>query len=227
MAYGFQTDPLLPCRVGLPYSQKPPTAPTMSVAPPPLRKRLSPEESRDAALEAARDLLVEVGPQAVTLKAVAAKIDRTHANLLHHFGSAAGLQKALIARMAGFITSTIREAVLRQRETDQEPAEIVDLAFDAFDSGGAGALASWMILSGNEDALDPILNAIHDLVDELAAGHSKSDTPIQDDTLQLVLMALGDALFGGPLTRALDLPRDRARDLAKAMLQRGRQTQDA
>ena len=30
------------------------------------RKRLSPEESRIAALEAARDLLLEAGPQAVT-----------------------------------------------------------------------------------------------------------------------------------------------------------------
>ena len=201
---------------------EPPTDPAMSVTPLPLRKRLSPAESRDAALEAARALLVEVGPQAVTLKAVAARIGRTHANLLHHFGSAQGLQSALIARMAGFVTSTIREAVLRQRETDQEPAEIVDLAFDAFDEGGAGALASWMILSGNEDALDPILSAIHDLVDELATGHADSDTPIQDETLQLVLMALGDALFGGPLARALGVPRERARALAKAMLQRGR-----
>ncbi|WEK44956.1 MAG: TetR family transcriptional regulator [Candidatus Sphingomonas colombiensis] len=184
----------------------------------PTRRRLSPEESREAALEAARALLVEVGPQAVTLKAVAARIGRTHANLLHHFGSADGLQKALIGRMAGYITSTIREAVLRQRETDQEPAEVVDLAFDAFDTGGAGALASWMILNGNEDALDPIFEAIHDLVDDLAAGHSKDERPLQDETLQLVLMALGDALFGAPLTRALGLPRNRARHLAREML---------
>ena len=42
----------------------------MSVSPLPVRKRLSPEESREAALDAARDLLVEAGPQAVTLKAV-------------------------------------------------------------------------------------------------------------------------------------------------------------
>jgi len=190
----------------------------MSVTPLPIRRRLSPEESREAALEAARALLVEVGPQAVTLKAVASRIGRTHANLLHHFGSADGLQKALIARMAAFITGTIREAVLRQRETDQEPAEIVELVFDAFGTGGAGALASWMILTGNEDALDPIFEAIHDLVDELVADHSKDDRPIQDETHQLVLMALGDALFGAPLTRALGLPRDRARHLACNML---------
>ncbi|MFM8542890.1 MAG: TetR family transcriptional regulator, partial [Chakrabartia sp.] len=55
------------------------------------RRRLSPEESRASALEAASAILIEAGPQAVTLKAVAARMGRTHANLLHHFGSAAGL----------------------------------------------------------------------------------------------------------------------------------------
>ena len=54
-----------------------------------VRERLSPAESRSTALEAARRLLIEAGPQAVTLKAVAAAVGKTHANLLHHFGSAA------------------------------------------------------------------------------------------------------------------------------------------
>ena len=188
----------------------------------PLRRRLSPEASRDAALDAAQALLVENGPQAVTLKAVASRMGRTHANLLHHFGSAYDLQQALIARMAGTITSPIRDAVLRQRDLpDPNPREVVDLAFDAFDAGGAGALASWMILSGNEDALDPILTAIHDLVDELSVDH-RDGKPIEDETLTLVLMALGDALLGGPLARALRVPRERARGLAREMLLGGR-----
>jgi AcrR family transcriptional regulator len=188
------------------------------------RRRMSPEESRDAALEAARTILIEMGPQAVTLKAVSSRIGRTHANLLHHFGSAEGLQKALIGRMANAITTTIREAVLRARAGDQAPDEVVNLTFDAFDTGGAGALASWMILSGNENALDPILTAIHDLVDELAEGHPGSERPIHEETLQLVLMALGDALLGAPMARALGLPREKARDLAKEMLLAGRPT---
>jgi AcrR family transcriptional regulator len=182
----------------------------------PLRRRLSPEESREAALEAARALLVEVGPQAVTLKAVAGRIGRTHANLLHHFGSADGLQKALIESMAGRIVGTIKSAVLRARERE-DPAEVVDLTFDAFGKNGAGALASWMILSGNEDALDPILTAIHDLVEELAQDNDPG-APIREETLQLVLTALGDALLGAPMARALGLPRDKARELARAML---------
>ena len=182
------------------------------------RKRLSPEESRDAALEAARALLLEAGPQAVTLKAVAAKIGRTHANLLHHFGSASGLQKALAASIADTVTAKISDAVMRARAGDHDPREVVDLTFDAFGKGGAGALASWMILTGNQDALDPILEAIHRLVDELAEGHDETEGTIHEETLQLVLWALGDALLGAPMARALSLPRDKARDMAAAQL---------
>lgn len=192
----------------------------MSVSP--LRRRFSPEESRYAALDAARALLVESGPQAVTLKAVAGRIGRTHATLLHHFGSAEELRKALIERMAGAITGTIRDAVLRSRAENRNPREVVDLTFDAFGPGGAGALASWMILSGDEDALDPILTAIHDLVDELAADeHAQPDRPIHRETLQLVLMALGDALLGAPMARALGLDRDAARGIAAESLGAG------
>lgn len=178
------------------------------------RKRLSPTESREAAVEAARALLVESGPSAVTLKAVAGRIGRTHANLLHHFGSAEALHTALITRMASDIVGTIGAAVLRVRAGELDPREVVEMTFDAFGKGGAGALASWMILSGNTDALDPILTAIHDLVDELAEGDMPGDQPIQEQTLTLVLMALGDALMGAPMARALGLPVGKARELA-------------
>ena len=178
------------------------------------RKRLSPTESREAAVEAARALLVESGPRAVTLKAVAGRIGRTHANLLHHFGSAEALHTALITRMAADIVGTIGAAVLRVRAGELDPREVVEMTFDAFGKGGAGALASWMILSGNTDALDPIMAAIHDLVDELAGGELPGTRPIQEQTLTLVLMALGDALMGAPMARALGLPVGKARELA-------------
>lgn len=181
-----------------------------------LRKRLTPDESRFAALEAARTLLIEAGPQAVTLKAVAGRIGRTHANLLHHFGSASGLQKALAKMLAERVCATIGEAVFKARSGEGDPREIVDLTFDAFGKEGAGALASWMIVTGNEDALDPIVETIHDLVDQLGEGHD--DIPMHEDTLGLVLWALGDALLGGPLASSLGLPRETAREMATRRL---------
>jgi TPP-dependent pyruvate/acetoin dehydrogenase alpha subunit len=80
-----------------------------------VRERLSPGESRAAAIEAARRLLIESGPQAVTLKAVAAEVGKTHANLLHHFGSAAGLQSELARDISERVTAAIGEAVERAR----------------------------------------------------------------------------------------------------------------
>ncbi len=180
------------------------------------RTRLSPDESRLIALEAARALLIEAGPQAVTLKAVAARIGRTHANLLHHFGSAAGLQKALAAYLGDTITATIGEAVDAARRGEVAPRAIVDMTFDAFDREGAGALASWMLASGNEDALDPVVDAIHRLVDKLAASALSANMRdlIRDNTLMLVLLALGDSQVGGPMAAALGLPREKAREIA-------------
>ncbi len=186
----------------------------MSIA----KRRLSPEESRGMALAAARDLLIEAGPQAVTLKAVASRIGRTHANLLHHFGSASGLQKSLAQYLTDTVCGSIAQAVLKSRTGEGSVRDIVDLTFDAFDKQGAGALASWMLLTGNEDALDPIVDAIHELVDELGDG-GHEDREMHEDTLTLVLMALGDALIGERLAESLDLQRHSARDLAETHLE--------
>ena len=177
-----------------------------------VRERLSPGESRAAAIEAARRLLIESGPQAVTLKAVAAEVGKTHANLLHHFGSAAGLQAELARDIGERVTAAIGEAVERARHGEAAPREVVDRTFDAFDKEGAGALAAWMILSGNRDALHPVLDAIHRLVDQLATGHE--DRPVGQTTLWLVLAALGDSLLGASMAQALGLSRDAARELA-------------
>jgi AcrR family transcriptional regulator len=180
------------------------------------RERLSPQESRAAALDAARTLLIEAGPQAVTLKAVAARIGKTHANLLHHFGSAAGLQAELARSLAEQVTASIGETVERARQGLASPREIVDRTFDAFGKQGAGALAAWMILSGNRDALDPILASIRNLVDQLRAEHEDHGVP--QSTLSLVLAALGDSLLGEAIAAALGLPRDAARAMAAEAL---------
>ena len=180
------------------------------------RTRLSPEASRSAAVEAARKLLLEDGPQAVTLKAVAAKIGRTHANLLHHFGSAAGLQSALAHSIAQSVTAEIARAVERARAGETDARDIVDQTFDAFGREGAGALAAWMILTGNRDALNPILESLQSLVAQLSVGHE--DGQVAQSTLSLVLNALGDSLLGAPIADALGLARDTARELAAERL---------
>ncbi|QNM81991.1 TetR/AcrR family transcriptional regulator [Sphingomonas sabuli] len=175
-------------------------------------RRLPPEQSRSAALDAARAILLEQGPQAVTLKAVAARVGRTHANLIHHFGSAAELQSALAGHIADRVTSSIGDAVQRARSGATDAREVVDRTFDAFGREGAGALAAWMIVSGDRDALDPILQSLRGLVAELSVG--RDEHHVAETTLWLVLAALGDSLLGESIAAALQLPADTARAMA-------------
>ena len=180
------------------------------------RRRLNPEESRSAAIDAARRLLLKHGPQAVTLKAVAAEIGRTHGNLLHHFGSASGLQAELARTIAEEVTAKIAVSVERARLHETDTREIVDRTFDAFGKQGAGALAAWMIITGNRDALNPILDALRSLVQQLSVAHEDHQVP--ESTLWLVLVALGDSLLGQPIAEALGLGRDTARQIAAEAL---------
>lgn len=185
-----------------------------------IRKRLSPEESRAAALQAARALLMEAGPQAVTLKAVAGRIGRTHANLLHHFGSAAGLQKELARHLAGTVCEAIGDTVRATWAGMATARDVVDLTFDAFGEQGGGPLASWMLLSGNDDALNPIVERIHALVDDLNPDEQQpgAEHIMHETTYSLVLLALGDALLGEALAESLGVERQTARDRAEDML---------
>jgi hypothetical protein len=74
-----------------------------------------------------------------------------------------------------------------------------------------------MIISGNRDALDPILESIRTLVSQLSVGHEEHH--VGETTSWLVLVALGDSLLGGAIADALGLERDTARSVAARRLQ--------
>jgi AcrR family transcriptional regulator len=180
------------------------------------RSRLSPQASRDAALEAARAILLEHGPQAVTLKAVASRIGRTHANLLYHFGTADALQQALAADIVTRSGAMIAKRIAAAREdSGKAGAElIVDLFFDAF-GGGGGALAAWLSLTSDAVALAAVFAETRRLIEDTTVLDAQTGRVA---AFQLMVSALGDALIGGPLAEALDLPRDTARALAVSRL---------
>ena len=132
------------------------------------------------------------------------------ARLVHPDLAAAGQRNRCRASPAGVHRLGANDALGGQ--AGDGCIEIVDRTFDAFGKGGAGALAAWMILSGNRDALDPILAAIRSLVDQLSVAHE--DHKVPESTLSLVLAALGDSLLGEPIAEALGLPREASRDIA-------------
>lgn len=177
-----------------------------------IRKRLSPLESRAQALGAARDLLREEGVQAITLKAVAARIGRTHANILHHFGSVGELHRALADTIAHEVADQITGSIGQMRRGEKRLRDVVEGMFDAFIDQRMGELVAWVALTRQREALEPVVCAIADVVRDIS--EPGDDRPLDQATLGLVLFAIGDSLAGAEVARACGLPRSAAREIA-------------
>jgi len=186
------------------------------------RRRRSGDEAREEAIAVARRLLIERGPYAVTLKAVADELSVSHTALLHHFGTAAKLQSELMSAMVRDLEAALQGAVTHLRSDEAAPRALIDLVFDAFDKGGAGKLAAWIGLSGNFDLLEPVRDAVQELVRAMEErfAHEKGDPHrgVTSVVIFIALMAVGDALIGEPLKNMLDREPSAARKVAAFLL---------
>ena len=181
-----------------------------------VRKRLSQEESRTAAIAAARQLLREEGAAAVTLKAVAARIGRTHANLLHHFGSAAGLHRALAQSIAATVAHSIQDAIGKRRRGEARVRDVVDAMFDAFRAEQVGELIGWIALTRQREALTPVTDTVAAI---LADFRAEGDMRAMDQViLGLVLLAIGDSLVGPEIAAATGDDPAAVREIAVAQV---------
>lgn len=186
-----------------------------------VRRRRSPDEARAQALASARRLLIDHGPNGLTLHAVARDIGVTHGNLIHHFGSAAQLQSALMGAMVRDLAIALETAVAHVRSDESAPRTVVDIVFDAFDEGGAGQLAAWIALSNRYEHLEPVREAVVDLVAAIGDKMLSDAEPprhIPSALLFITLCAFGDAVIGGPLREMLGRDRDAVRRLAANLL---------
>lgn len=186
------------------------------------RRRRSAVEARSEALVAARKLLIERGPEAVTLKAVAEEIGVSHTNVLHHFGTAGELESALMSAMVRDLAAALTDVAVHLRSDAGAPRALVDMVFDAFDQGGAGRLAAWIVLSGNIGYLEPVRDAVMDLVRALEEKFSqeKGDPHlgVTSAVLFIALMAFGDSVIGEPLKDMVDRERTAGRKVAAFLL---------
>lgn len=186
------------------------------------RRRRTPDEARLEALACARARLLSGGPDAVTLKAVADDIGVTHTNLIHHFGSAAGLQSALMGSMVADLSQALDAAIARLRTDEGAPLELVNAVFDAFAEGGAGKLAAWIVLKGDLSHLEPVRDAVTGLVraiqDKLGDPDGQEQTRISSAVLFIALSAFGEALIGPPLRDMLDQDDNSSRRVIAGLL---------
>jgi TetR/AcrR family transcriptional regulator, repressor for neighboring sulfatase len=185
------------------------------------RRKRQGDEARSEGLTAARALLLEDGPAAVTLANVGNRIGMSHANVLHHFGSAAGLQSALMGSMIGDLAGALDDAVDHLRSDAGAPRTLVDQVFDAFGTGGAGQLAAWISLSRDFEHLEPVREAVQSLVAALRdkfVPEGTSDARVRAAVLLVAICAFGDAVIGTQLRDILGQPDQEMRDLTAKVL---------
>lgn len=188
----------------------------------PKRRKRSPEEAREEALAAARQLLLTGGPKAVTLSNVGKAVGMTHANVIHHFGSASELQSALMGSMVSDLAQSIEDAVAHVRSDEAAPRQLVDIVFDAFEKGGAGMLAAWMALSQEISHLDPVSDVVKALVkaieDRAQVDSEAAHRRVTSAVLLISLCAFGDSVIGDPLREMLGRDKDAARRVTARLL---------
>jgi AcrR family transcriptional regulator len=182
------------------------------------RRRRSAEDSRNAAMDAARTLLLEQGPQSVTLQAVAASLGMTHGNIAYHFGSSDALRAALVESMIAPFLAEVPSLAARLRRGEISAADVVGMTFNAFADGGIGLLFAWMTVQGEMDRLDRVFASVTATVDRLLAV----EPPRADQSQKgggaiiaaLVSAALGYALIGTRLEDATAIDRGTLQKLA-------------
>lgn len=159
------------------------------------RVRRTPEEAQLLILQAAEQLLVEGGPQAVQVRAVAQRVGMTDAGVTHHFGSREGLLIALLRRGGRRLREAVERAVSTWVDTGASVAELVDGMADVYEDG-YGELAIALHAAGWSDdgtgMLNPVVDALHN-----ARSRADGRAPKRAET-RLAVAALHQALATEP-----------------------------
>ena len=176
----------------------------------PKRVRRTPDEARRLILEAAQAAIARTGPEGLRLHDIAAAAGVSHPLILHHFGSRAGLVRALT-----------REAIIELRdklfaamtEPDHSTEEQLDRVFEAF-RNGLGQRLAWLATVDPEGDQGASLMIQREAADRLharrvAAAAPGTSVPLEDSQFLVHLIAvaaLGDAIYGAQFRRSAGLP---------------------
>lgn len=166
----------------------------------------SPEQAKQAILDAAEAMMIDVGPAGLRISAVAKQAGMAHPNIIHHFGSREGLINAIAERVGDRATERITKAITEA--TSAEPQDrvaamthVLDVAY----AGDQGKAAVWLHMSGAESSFRDNMESI------VALSHSLRKAIDPDANLEntgrlvmLVTLALvGEVVSGDGVKDAL------------------------
>lgn len=166
----------------------------------------SPEHAKEAILDAAESMMIDVGPAGLRISAVAKKAGMAHPNVLHHFGSREGLLNALANRVGDRATARITQAIDEavSASGDDKVKALTQVLETAY-PGDQGRAAVWLHLSGAESSLrsnmQQIVELSHQLRTSLDVEASRENT--NRLVLLITLALVGEAVSGDSMKQAL------------------------
>jgi AcrR family transcriptional regulator len=175
----------------------------------PKRVRRTPEEARRLILEAAQAAIARTGPEGLRLHDIAAAAGVSHPLILHHFGSRAGLVRALTRSAAAELRDKLIAAMTEPEHSIEAQLERV---YDAF-RNGLGQRLAWLATvdpEGDESSSLMIQREIADHLHARRVAAAAPGTPIVLEDSQFVAhliatAALGDAIYGAQFRRSAGL----------------------
>jgi AcrR family transcriptional regulator len=179
------------------------------------RVRRTPEEARRLILDTAQALIAKTGPEGLRLQDIAAAAGISHPLILHHFGSRAGLVRALTRQAVDELKDRLVAAMI---QPEYSPGEGIDRVFETF-SGGLALRLAWLAIedphgdSNTSRVLREITDVIH--ARRLAAPPPPDEiAPAREDTEFLVHLvaaaAFGDAIYGAQLRKSAGIADEEA-----------------
>lgn len=168
--------------------------------------------TRSAILRAAEQRLIDGGPEAIRLEKIAADAGVSHPAILHHFGSREGLVEAMVLDGLRRLQEQILEGWPSTKEPDVEGT--FERFYEIASRHGVARILAGLILMGRDfGAMAP--DVFRPAAERLHAGRVRraqrdgTRMPELEDSLFaatfLVILVLGDSLFGDSVRRAIGL----------------------
>ena len=175
----------------------------------PKRVRRTPDEARRLILEAAQAAIARTGPEGLRLHDIAAAAGVSHPLILHHFGSRAGLVRALTRSAAVELRDKLIAAMTKPEHSIEAQLEQV---YDAF-RNGLGQRLAWLATVDSEGDESSSLMIQREIAEHLharrvAAAPAGAAITLEDSQFVAHLIAtaaLGDAIYGAQFRRSAGL----------------------
>ena len=175
------------------------------------RRRRTAAQARSEILDAAEQVLLEVGPSGLQLKEIAGQAGLSLSNVHHHFGGVGEVQSALVERMLKTLTANL-SSVFERLEDVSEPSmeEAIRAVYDIVGSPRYARLIAWMVMSFGPEKLvglsHPLIEIRAMIVERLKKVVTSKDAEMAAPMIihHIAVAAVGEGLIGDVLRATLN-----------------------